>query len=133
MSFAGHLPTKHFDLAEWQAMPVWVPEAMGEIAPVGFSRFRHPISGKPIVVFSSFDAPGYAVSPVVRVKMGRRVVGSPLTSQTERPRCLLCGSRGMQSYCGRTNCPTARRKVVPIGNFEDYRVVYAKNSTVDWR
>jgi hypothetical protein len=36
MGFAGHLPTKHFDHAEWQAMPVWSPRDEGEMAPDGW-------------------------------------------------------------------------------------------------
>jgi hypothetical protein len=72
--FAGHLPTKHFDLAEWQAMPIH--EERNDGSPPqheGFNRTKTK-NGKPIVFYWSWDDlryGGYAVRPIVRVKMGR--------------------------------------------------------------
>lgn len=77
MGYAGHLPTMRFDLATWQAMPVLVPASIreGEMAPDGWHRRR--LNGKPIAVYVAPWKSGeisYAVRPIVRVPMGRRVV-----------------------------------------------------------
>jgi len=77
MLLAGHLPTAHFSLAEWSAMQVWEPEIPDSLAPDGWSRTRTE-NGRPICVFIP-EPPvslkmAFAVRPIVRVKMGRRVV-----------------------------------------------------------
>ena len=72
---AAHLPTKHFDLADWQAIPAWEPMNEGECAPEGYSRCRDE-RGKSVVVYHApYDFVCYAVRPIVRVKVGRRVEG----------------------------------------------------------
>lgn len=72
--FAGHLPMMHFDLAAWQAMPV-APTDPGMWPGEGF--FRASCRGRPIVFYVPPLDSGevyFAVRPIVRVKMGRRVV-----------------------------------------------------------
>ena len=85
MEFAGHLPTKHFDLAQWQAMPV-VPADREPWTWVGEGFHRDRIRGKPIVFYvAGYDSGevSFAVRPIVRVKMGRRVVGEALRQWPE--------------------------------------------------
>lgn len=68
--FAGHLPTKHFELAHWQKMPVFEQKEEWDFPPDGYARMR--IKGKPIVVFSPPLDSGdvwFAVRPIVRVPM----------------------------------------------------------------
>lgn len=75
--YAGHLPTMHFDLAEWQAMPVAAPDD-GSWPGEGFHRVI--CRGRPVVVYGRYldyehrSEVDFAVRPIVRVKMGRRVV-----------------------------------------------------------
>lgn len=70
MSYAGHFPTKHFDLAVWQAMPVW-PEDDHENCPAD-GLYRSTIRGRPIVFCTNWqDREWWTVRPVVRVQMGR--------------------------------------------------------------
>lgn len=116
MSYAGHLPTRHFDLAEWQAMPVWAPKDEGECPPDGWSRTIGR-GNKPVVVyFAPVDSGkvSFAVRPIVRVKMGRKTSDGFAFEQWTRAvdadfmrsfpdRCEHCGSSGMQKYCSR--CP----------------------------
>lgn len=72
MMFAGHLPTKRFDLAEWIDMPVFTADD-GTWPGEGFRRSR--LRGRPIVFFNRYYESGnyehWAVRPVVRVPMRR--------------------------------------------------------------
>ncbi len=75
MSFAGHLPTMNFDVADWQSMRVFEPKEPWYWGGEGFYRTR--LKGKPIVVhIAPLDSglTDFSVRPIVRVKMGRRVV-----------------------------------------------------------
>lgn len=74
MFFTGHLPTKRFSHVDWAEMPVLESENNLCIAPDGWSRSR--MNGKPICIYMSEDSisGAFAVRPIVRVKMGRRVV-----------------------------------------------------------
>lgn len=72
--FAGHLPTKQFDLAEWSAMPVASDDT--EVWP-GDGFHRAHCRGRPIVFYVppvDSGEVGFSVRPIVRVKMGRRVL-----------------------------------------------------------
>lgn len=71
--FAGHLPTKTFSQNDWLSMPVFEPKNKGDFPPeTGFYRDRGR-GGKPIVFWFDWAdiTGGYAVRPIVRVKMGR--------------------------------------------------------------
>lgn len=74
MFFAGHCPTHHFGWAEWFTMPIDNDPDSGLMPSHGWSRSRDS-RGKPVCVFFDWATMrGYAVRPIVRVKMGRRVV-----------------------------------------------------------
>jgi hypothetical protein len=72
MTRAGHLPTKHFDLQDWQSMRVWLGSAE-DWAGDGF--FCGKLGGKPVVGFNAPVDSGkvsFAVRPIVRVPMGKQ-------------------------------------------------------------
>lgn len=77
MMFAGHLPTKHFALAEWQEMPVFNTSSSKERYDGNFPDhtgfYRTDVRGRPVVFWFDWDNfnAGYAVRPIVRVPMGR--------------------------------------------------------------
>jgi hypothetical protein len=75
MMLAGHLPTKQFSLADWQSMRVFEPKKPWDFPGDGFYRTR--VKGKPVVGYCAPVGSGdvsFAVRPVVRVPMGRRVL-----------------------------------------------------------